>query len=105
MSALYEKPALPVTDPERYQAVKSAIESTFSAPHVESFLRSLASANLRIRDFEAILDRGLVGNSASAAYRAIDSSDQGQIREFYLATLERVPATLREKFFKLYAYY
>ena len=105
MSALYEQPVLPVADPDSFRTVKSAIESTFSAPHVEPFLRSLASAKLRIRDFEVILDRGLIGSSAGAAYRAMDNSDQGQIREFYLASLERVPATLREKFFKLYAYY
>ena len=35
----------------------------------------------------------------------LDNSDQGQIRELYLASLERVAPELREKFFRLYAYY
>ena len=30
---------------------------------------------------------------------------QGQIRELYLASLEKVPVELRDKYFKLYAYY
>jgi len=35
----------------------------------------------------------------------LGNADQGQIREFYLASLERVTPELRQKFFKLYAYY
>ena len=38
-------------------------------------------------------------------YQQLGNADQGQIREFYLASLERVPPELRQKFFKLYAYY
>ena len=38
-------------------------------------------------------------------YKLLGNADQGQIREFYLASLERVAPDTREKFFKLYAYY
>jgi hypothetical protein len=35
----------------------------------------------------------------------LSNGDQGQIREFYLASLEKVDASLRDKHFKVYAYY
>ena len=40
-----------------------------------------------------------------AQYRKLSPSDQGQIRELYLASLEQVALPLRDRFFKLYAYY
>jgi hypothetical protein len=47
----------------------------------------------------------LLGQATIAEYGRLGNSDQGQIREFYLASLERVAPELRQKFFKLYAYY
>ena len=45
-------------------------------------------------------------DAATAANESIAvNGDQGQIREFYLASLERVAPELRTEFFKLYAYY
>ncbi len=38
-------------------------------------------------------------------YEALTVSDQAQMREFYLTTLEEVDLPLREKFSKLYRYY
>jgi hypothetical protein len=35
----------------------------------------------------------------------LGNADQGQIREFYLASLEKVAPEVRQRFFKLYAYY
>jgi len=35
----------------------------------------------------------------------LTGGDQGQIREFYLASLEKVELALRDKYFKVYAYY
>ena len=57
------------------------------------------------RDFEDVLRKGNLGASAAAEYSRLGNADQGQIRELYLASLERVAPELREKFFKLYAYY
>ena len=105
MCAMYEQPVLTVADPAGYRAVKTAIEGVFSVPHVEAFLRSLERNKLRIRDFEAVLSHGLLGNSTQAGYAALGNSDQGQIREFYLASLDRISPELRNRFFKLYAYY
>ena len=69
-----------------------------------SFLKSLERAGLRIRDFESS-SQGQAGSSTEAEYDRLGNGDQGQIRELYLASLEQVAPELREKFFKLYAYY
>jgi hypothetical protein len=105
LSALHEQPVIPVADPEAFGAVRSAIENAFSAAKVEDFLKSLQRAGLRIRGFELVLRKGLLGASASDQYSQLGDSDQGQIREFYLASLEKVAPALRARFSKLYAYY
>jgi hypothetical protein len=105
LSSLYEQPVLPISDPQTFGAVKTAIESSFSAGRVAEFLKSLERSKLRIRDFEDVLDKGNLGASTAAEYSRLGNADQGQIRELYLASLERVAPELREKFFKLYAYY
>ena len=105
MSALHEQAVLPVADPQTFGAVRGAIETAFSSRRVEEFLKSLERAGLRIRDFEDVLAQGLLGASTAAEYDRLGNGDQGQIREFYLASLEKVAPELRDKFFKLYAYY
>jgi hypothetical protein len=102
---MYQQPVLQITDPQTFNAVKGVIESSFSAGQVAGFLRSLERSKLRIRDFEQILGNGNLGASAAAEYNRLGNADQGQIRELYLASLEKVAPELREKFFKLYAYY
>ncbi len=102
---MYQQPVLPISDPKTFHAVKTAIESSFSSAKVTEFLRSLERSKLRIRDFETVLGKGALGAPAAAEYARLDHGDQGQIREFYLASLEHVAPELREKFFKLYAYY
>ena len=94
-----------MSDPATFTAVQSAVDQSFSAAKVESFLKSLKSAGLRIRDFEKVLKAGKLGPSTQAQYGKLDNSDQGQIREHYLASLEKVDLDLRDKYFKLYAYY
>ena len=105
LSNTYEQPVLPIADPQHFGAVKAAIESSFSSAKVAEFLKSLDRLKLRIRDFETVLTKGLLGASTAAEYNGLGDADQGQIREFYLASLERVAPELRAKFFKLYAYY
>jgi hypothetical protein len=102
---MYQQPVLPISDPQTFSAVKNAIETSFSAGHVAEFLKSLERSKLRIRDFEDVLGKGNLGASAAAEYHRLGNADQGQIRELYLASLEQVAPELREKFFKLYAYY
>ena len=101
----FDQPVLAIGDPQSFKAVRSAIDASFSSGRVADFLKSLSGSSLRIRNFETVLDRGLLGAETKAEYGKLGNADQGQIREFYLARLEQVPADLRQKFFKLYAYY
>jgi hypothetical protein len=105
LSTTYQQPVLPISDPQAYGAVRSAIEQAYSSNNVANFLRSLERGNVRIRNFEQVVGKGLLGAPIAAAYAKLENGDQGQIREFYLASLERVAPELRDKFFKLYAYY
>ena len=103
--ALYERPVLTFDDEGTFREVKSAIEDQFSDRGIEGFLRSLDRAGLRVRDFEALLAAGKLGSATPAQYAKLSPGDQGQVRELYLALLEQVPVPLRDRFFKLYAYY
>ena len=105
MSAVYQQAVLEVTDPQTFGTVRGAIEGAFSSARVADFMKSLERAGLRIRSFEAVLKAGRLGSSTAAEYGKLGNGDQGQIREFYLASLEKVSPEIREKFFKLYAYY
>jgi len=51
------------------------------------------------------MSRQLLGAETEVAYNKLGNADQGQIREFYLASLELVTPELRKKFLKLYSYY
>ena len=105
MSTLKEQPVLPIADPVAFGAVKTAIETSFSSGKVRDFLRSLERQGLRIREFEDVLGKGLLGPKTAGEYKRLPDGDQGQIREFYLASLEKVAPELRRQFFRLYAYY
>jgi len=102
---MYEQPVLPVADSRRFGAVRSSIESSFATGKVAVFLKSLDRLKIRIRDFETVLNAGLLGPATASEYKQLGNGDQGQIREFYLASLEKVSPELRQKFFRLYSYY
>ncbi len=101
----FEQPVLEIVNPETFQSVRSAVESCFSQARVADFLKSLSRAGVRIRSFEDVLSHGLLGAKVKPEYQSLTNADQGQIREFYLATLEKIDPALRQRFFKLYAYY
>ena len=77
----------------------------FDARDVEVFLNRVGKAKLRIRDYEGVLKRGLLGKEAVGLYEALPVSDQGLTRERYLRLVEAVALDLREKYLKIYAYY
>jgi hypothetical protein len=104
-TALYERSAMSVQDETAFAAVKQAIAERFAPQNVAEFLRTLESGKLRVREFEAVLECGKLGGDTAAEYGKLSDGDQGQIREFYLASLEQVELPLRDRFFKLYAYY
>ena len=103
--ALYERPAVSVDDETTFREVKAAVDTRFSEAGIRDFLRSLDKGTLRIRDFTSVLAAGRLGPDTPVLYARLSPGDQGQIRELYLASLEQVPMPLRDKFFKLYAYY
>ena len=105
LGTTYQQATIPIADPSRFSLVRDAITASFSPAGVTEFLRSLDRDAIRIREFEQVLGRGLLGQSSAAEYSQLTPADQGQIRELYLASLEQVPPELRSRFFKLYAYY
>ena len=105
MSTGYQQAVLEVGDPQTFSTVRGAIEAAFSTQQVADFLKSIERVGLRVRAFEAVLKAGRLGSSTAAEYSKLGNADQGQIREFYLASLEKVAPDVRDKFFKLYAYY
>ena len=102
---MYEKALIPVVDQPSFVEVHAAIARSFTPGNVQDFLRSLQRAGIRIRDFEGVITHNLLGPAATAAAAKLDNADLGQIREFYLASVERVAPEMRAKFLKLYAYY
>ncbi len=105
INALFAKPELAIGDPQGFKQVRTSVAEHFSSAQVSQFLGSLDGRKLRIRDFEAVLGKGLLGQNTLATYNQLGDGDQGQIREFYLASLEQVSPELRQKHFKLYSYY
>ena len=104
-TALYERPAMDIVDAITFAEVKQAIANAFGPANVEKFLKSVERTSVRIRSFETVLQGGLLGKETAAKYAGLSNGDQGQIREFYLASVEQVETQLRDKHFKIYAYY
>ena len=102
---MFEQAMLPVRDGERFGEISAALENVFAVGNIARFLRRVQSSGLRVRDFEGVLARGLLGAGTPALYGALEDSDRGQIREQYLAAVERVAPEYRAKYLKVYAYY
>jgi hypothetical protein len=111
----FEKALIAVQKVREFEALRGVIERVFAPQRVEILLKKLASAGIPVRKLEAMLDRrvfedldqGLAksGQTARGLFDALTASDQGQLREFYLSTLESVDNQLREKYAKVYRYY
>jgi len=104
-TALYERPAMDIVDAATFAEVKKAIEDLYAPGNVEKFLKAVERSGVRVRNFEQLLSDGKLGAGTAAKYATLSNGDQGQIREFYLASLEQVDLALRDKYFKVYAYY
>lgn len=102
---MFEQAAIAVRDEKDYAKLHALIDAAFNAREVDVFLDRVAGARLRVRDFETILKRGLLGKEAIALYAALPVSDQGLTRERYLRLVEQVPPEMRQRYFKAYAYY
>ncbi len=108
----FEQATISVEREKEFEELKSAIHRAFSREKVESFLRQLKRENVRVRDWDSVLTRGVLekaaggnGEPARSLYGKLTVSDQAQIREFYLSRVEEVAPELRTKFHKIYQYY
>ena len=101
----FEQAAIAVMDKPKYAELHAAIDAAFDARDVEVFLNRVKKSKLRIRDYESILGRGLLGKEAIALYEALPVSDKALTRERYLRLVEAVPAELRRRYLRVYAYY
>jgi hypothetical protein len=102
---MFEQAAIAVQDEQGYAQLHARVDAAFDARDVEVFLNRVSKSKLRIRDFEGVLRRGLLGKEAVALYEALPVSDQGLTRERYLRLVEAVPLELRQRYLKTYAYY
>ena len=102
---MFEQPVLEVQDHASFAVVHGAIERALSPAGARGYLKQLSRHRLRARDFEGVLAAGLLGGPAGEAYARLGDLDRGQIREFYLASVEQVAPELRAEFLKVYAYY
>jgi len=102
---MFEQTAIAVRDEQGFEKLHALIDQAFDARDVEVFLNRATKSKLRIRDYEGVLKRGLLGKEAIALYEALPVSDQGLTRERYLRLVEKVPEELRQRYFRIYAYY
>jgi hypothetical protein len=92
-----------------FEKLKKVVSSALSES-ADKFLKSIEGNGLLVRQFEQILDKGLLNKAVSGAepakdlYSKMPASDQGQMREFYLTRLEQVEPALRQKYKKIYRY-
>jgi len=108
--ASFEQAVLKVENEKEFAELKNAIGCAFRAEKVEKLLRRMARQKLRVRDWDAVLAKGILDDGESGArpqslYESLSVSDQAQIREFYLFRVEEVHPELRARFHKLYQYY
>ena len=102
---MFEQAAIAVQDERGYAQLHALIDAAFDAADVEVLLDRARRAKMRIRDYESVLKRGLLGKEAAALYGALPASDRGLTRERYLQLVEAVAPDLRQRYFRVYAYY
>jgi hypothetical protein len=102
---MFVQAVLPIEDEAHFAAVKASLEPLFASGNIAAFLKRVQRSRLRVRDFEGLLQRGLLGTNTAEAYGVLSDSDRGHARELYLSKVEQVGLELRGKFLKVYAYY
>ena len=105
MGKLFEQAAIAVQDEKSFAQLHAMIDAAFAPSDVEVLLSKVIRAKLPVRNFEEIIRRGYLGKDALGLYQALPVSDQGLTRERYLSLVEKVPAGLRTRYLKAYAYY
>ena len=107
----FEQAAIKVEKEKEFEELKAAINRAFAPESVQKYLRRVASAGLRIRDFDGVLTKRVLERATGSAqiakdlYTALSVTDQAQMKEFYLFKIEEVGPELRAKYQKIYQYY
>ena len=65
---MFEQAAFPVQNAESFETLSARIESACAANRADLFLASVAAKKLRIRQFEQILAKGLLGKESEGLY-------------------------------------
>src|ERR1043165_1954628 len=104
----YQQAQIAVNKTEDFEQLKSALERIFSSAAGGKFYSKLQSRTVYAREFEKILDLGILesvdsglaksGKTAKTLYKALTVSDQALMREFYLERIEKVDANVRQKY-------
>jgi hypothetical protein len=111
----FQQAAIKVEKEKEFEELKAAINCAFAPENALKYLKRVASAGIRIRDFDLLLARGIFEQvdeklrvserNAKSLFDALSLTDQAQMKEFYLFKVEEVEPELRAKFHKLYQYY
>jgi hypothetical protein len=111
----FEQATIKVEREKEFEELQGAITRVLDSGTTERFLKRLNRDNLRVRDWDALLVKGVFetvdeelarsGKTAHSLYQSLAVSDQAQMREVYLSRIELVDAELRHRFKKLYQYY
>ena len=108
----FEQAAIKVEKEKEFAELKGAINRAFAPENVEKYLKKVASAGLRVRDFDLVLAKTLLeqvgalpGQKAKDLYESLTLTDRAQMKEFYLSKIEEAGPELRAKFQKIYQYY
>ena len=107
----FEQAAIKVEKEKEFEELKAAINRAFTPENVQKYLKQVASAGIRVRDFDLVLAKGILEKiagseqPAKSLYAALTLTDRAQMKEFYLSKIEEVGPELRTKFQKIYQYY
>jgi hypothetical protein len=107
----FEQATIKVEKQKEFEELKAAINRAFAAENVQKYLKAVASAGIRIRDFDSALAKGALEKvvaskqPAKSLYASLTVSDRAQMKEFYLFKIEEVGPELRAKYQKIYQYY
>jgi len=107
----FEQATIRVDNKEVYDLLRGIFEDLFSK-ELESFLKAIKKKRVLIRHYEAVLASGAMEKAnrtlkqmkmtARELYESLPTSDQAQVREFYLLRLEQVDEGTRRKFYQVY---
>ena len=61
---MFEQAAIAVRDEQGYAQLHAQIDAAFDTRDVEVFLNRVIKSKLRIRDYEGVIKRGLLGKEA-----------------------------------------